>query len=84
MIRLLRHTSMFQASLFDVHHWLERRDLDRVPFFQSLDSVHCTRRSTTCLHHQRLHLQLVLANLAAGPCELAAGPCERGGTGTLV
>ena len=40
----------------------ERRDLDGVLFFQSLDSVHCTHRYTHCLHHQKLHLRLVFAN----------------------
>ena len=60
--KLIRHTGVFQVSLSNVHHWLERKGLDRVLFFQSLDSVHCTHRYTYCLHHQKWHLQLVLAN----------------------
>ena len=62
MIRLLLHTCVFQASLSNVDHLLERRDLDRVLFFQSPDSVHCTHRCTRCLHHQRLYWPMVLAN----------------------
>ena len=48
------------AYLFLRRH--ERRDLDCVLFFQSPDSVHYTRRCTHCLHHQKLHWQLVFAN----------------------
>ena len=62
MIRLLRHICVSQASLSNAHHWLKRRDLDRTLSFQSPDFVHCTRRCTHCLHHQKLHWQLVLAN----------------------
>ena len=62
MIRLLRHTCVFQASLSNAHHLLESRDLDRVLFFQSPDSVHCIHRKTHCLHHQYQHWQLVLVS----------------------
>ena len=62
MVQLLRDTCVFQASLSNAHHWLECGDLDIVLFFQSPDSVHCTRRCIQCLHHYVLYSQLVLAN----------------------
>ena len=63
MFGLLRNTCVFQASLSNVPHCPERRDLDRVLFFQNLDSVRCTHRYTHCVFITRISiLQLVLAN----------------------
>ena len=61
MIQLLRHIGLSLAFFSNDHSWLERRDLDRVQFFQSPDSVHFSHRCTHCLHHHVLYLQLVPA-----------------------
>ena len=65
---------MFQASLSNDHSWLERRNVDRLLFLQSLDSA-----LYSSLYSLSLPPELALAaghcELAAGACELAAGPC---------